>query len=73
MKEEPQHYDEFCKVCGRVRWGNWQPLAFEHWRHEECYPGSQNWLEWFKGLSKSQQTEEGKRLQQWATTKGGGT
>lgn len=50
---------EFCEVCKRVRWGNYQILPFNKWRHEECYPGSQNWLEFFRQLSPELQAKHG--------------
>lgn len=37
--------DEFCMVCGRVLWGDYQPLGYGIWRHEECYAGSEPWMD----------------------------
>lgn len=52
--------DEFCQVCERVRWGNYQYLTHGHWRHEECAPGSKNWVENYPRRSKK--TSEGDLL-----------
>lgn len=40
-----QGLQEFCAVCDRVRWGNFQVLGNGLWRHSECYAGSKQWLE----------------------------
>lgn len=54
--------EELCKVCQRVQFGEIQRLAFGKWRHSYCYPGSQEWCEYFKALSPSEQTAEGRIL-----------
>ncbi len=51
--------NELCSVCGRVRWGAYQPLGFGKWRHEECYPGTQAWREYWVTLPASKRTPEG--------------
>lgn len=50
--------DAACKVCDRVCWGNWVPLGHNHWRHEECYPGSETWLEAYRNYSPTMKTTE---------------
>ena len=50
--------DELCIVCTRVRWGNYVPLGHNHWRHEECYPGSETWLEAYRTYKPSMKTRE---------------
>jgi len=37
--------NEFCNVCNRVYWGDAQRLGYGKWRHQECAPGSRNWVE----------------------------
>ena len=51
--------NEVCTVCGREKWGHWQPLGFGHWRHAECEPGSKAWQAYFLGLPVEKRTEEG--------------
>lgn len=48
---------ETCKYCDRVRWGNYQYLLNGEWRHEECSPGSRDWLEYYERLNKSQRKD----------------
>jgi len=68
----PPPLKESCQVCERPRWGNIQYLGFGKWRHEECYPGSPAWREYYTTLPKAQQTPEGDTLYQVALEKGKG-
>ena len=52
---------EVCTICGRVRWGNWVPLGFGKWRHDECALGSQSWNLYYL----SQPMSEQRRLQEF--------
>jgi len=56
---------DYCAVCERVAWGYVVRLGFGKWRHAECYPGSAAWLDYFKRLPASQQTEEGIMLRKF--------
>jgi hypothetical protein len=44
----------FCSICGRVKWGNWQPLGNGKGRHDECALGSEAWREYYLALSPSE-------------------
>lgn len=46
---------EFCSICGRVKWGRWQVLPFNRWRHDECALGTELWKEYYECLSYSNQ------------------
>lgn len=52
---EDKLLDTECSVCKRVRWGRYQYLGWGHWRHEECYPGSSNWLENYSSLAPTEE------------------
>jgi hypothetical protein len=70
QEEQPSNFlSETCHYCGRVRWGNWQYLLGGEWRHEECYPGSRDWCEYYERLPESDRTPEQRHLYEWA--KGG--
>lgn len=45
---QPIELKETCLYCARVRWGNFQYLGKGFWRHEECFPGSEPWKEWYR-------------------------
>ena len=47
--------DEFCTICGRVKWGQWQYLGATKWRHDECALGSEAWRNYYLGLSSDKQ------------------
>lgn len=53
---------ETCKVCDRIRWGNYQYLGKGVWRHQECAPGSRNWMEYYRNLPAEQRTSAGNIL-----------
>lgn len=53
---------ETCLYCERVRWGNYQYLGFGAWRHQECYPGSANWREYYQKLSPNERTSAAQHL-----------
>lgn len=53
---------ETCKVCDRVRWGNYQYLGKGYWRHEECSPGGRNWREYYERIPKHQRTSASELL-----------
>lgn len=38
---------ETCRICDRPFWGEGQELGFGKWRHSECAPGSQSWVEYY--------------------------
>jgi hypothetical protein len=44
-----------CCICGRVAWGNMQPLGHGKERHDECSLGSEAWREYYLALSPSEQ------------------
>lgn len=50
--------DETCLYCDRVCFGTIQMLAFGHWRHEACAPGSKAWINYYNGLKSCQRTFE---------------
>mgnify|MGYP001607589570 CR=1 FL=1 len=57
--------ETLCCICGRVMWGEWQPLSFGKIRHKHnCYPGSKSWAEYYAALPRNQKTEEGNLLLQ---------
>ena len=58
--ETPLH--ETCLICDRVRWGNYQYLGKGAWRHAECYPGSEAWVEYYTKLPKEKRTNAGNFL-----------
>ena len=51
-----------CEICERVRWGNYQYLGHSKWRHEECYPGSEAWVEYYTKLPAEKRTDAGNLL-----------
>lgn len=60
--KKPSHFAvpyEHCTVCGRVSFGSIQPLGFNKWRHESCYPGSKSWRDYFEQLPLNKRTPEG--------------
>jgi hypothetical protein len=50
---------ELCEVCQRVRWGEYVYLGFGRWRHQDCYPGSKNWFDYYRELPTNRRTHEG--------------
>lgn len=56
--------DEHCCVCGRVQFGDWQVLPFGHWRHDDCKPGSVNWVDAY--VASGKKTEAGEYFLHWA-------
>lgn len=40
-----------CKICGRVKWGEWVPIPGGRWRHSECSIGSEAYRAYYAGLS----------------------
>lgn len=52
--------ETLCCICGRVLWGERQPLGFGKVRHKySCAPGSNSWAEYYAALPHNQKTEEG--------------
>ena len=50
-----QKPEVLCSICGRVKWGNWQPLGNGKGRHAECYLGSEAWKEYYLALRVAEQ------------------
>ena len=51
--------DGTCKICDRVKWGEWVPLQGGKWRHAECSIGSANYAEWYGKQSVADQAALG--------------
>ena len=51
-------FDELCYVCGRVQWGEWVPVGFQHWRHDTCGAGSPEWMAKMKRISRTPLQED---------------
>lgn len=51
-------YDDTCMVCGRAQWGQWVPVGFQHWRHDECRVGSVEWMAKMERISRTPLQEE---------------
>lgn len=56
---------ETCRICDRVRFGDYQYLGFGEWRHAHCYPGSSEWREYYGNLPADKRTDAGDILY-WA-------
>lgn len=56
MTLQPQRGE--CYICGRGG-VSLQKVGPTRMRHEECFPGSPNWIEWYAGLDRSQRTDAG--------------
>lgn len=57
-----QPLDECCKVCSRVRFGEYVPLGFGHWRHWDCSAGSADWLEAYATYPTEKRSKVGDEL-----------